>query len=346
MVSDALETLAALSELPGISGQEDAVRAYIRERVAGRVEELRTDALGNLFAVKGAGKAGPRIMLAAHMDEIGLIVTRVDDDGFLRFRKVGGIDDRVLLAKTVHVGPKRLPGVIGSKPIHLQAPGERTKVVPSDEMYIDIGAKDKKEAERLAEPGEGVTFATRFGEFGEGLVKGKAFDDRAGCVVLMEALSGDYEAPVYGVFTVQEEIGLRGARVAAYAVEPDVAIVLEGTPAADIPLEEGETSSTVLGRGPALSFMDGSSIADRDLVQTIIRVAEREGIPWQWRRTQGGGNDAGAIHLSKVGVRTASISVPCRYIHTPCAVLHKEDLRNTIRLVQAVVAELASQRKA
>ncbi|MBE3589588.1 MAG: M42 family metallopeptidase [Firmicutes bacterium] len=346
MASDALETLAALSELPGISGQEGAVRAYLRERAAARADELRTDALGNLFAVKGAGKPGPRILLAAHMDEIGLIVTSVDDDGFVRFRKVGGIDDRVLLAKAVHVGQKRVPGVIGSKPIHLQSPGERTKVVPADEMYIDIGAKDKAEAQRLVEPGDAVTFATSFGEFGEGMVKGKAFDDRAGCTVLLEALAGEYDAPVYGVFTVQEEIGLRGARVAAYAVEPDVALVLEGTPAADIPLEEGETSSTVLGRGPALSFMDGSSIADRELVQTIIRVAEREGIPWQWRRTQGGGNDAGAIHLSKAGVRTASISVPCRYIHTPCAVLHKEDLRNTIRLVQAVVAELASQRRA
>lgn len=341
-VEASLRRLGELSEIPGISGQEGAVRDYIRERVAPLADRVHADALGNLLAFRGEGRDGRRVMLAAHMDEVGLMVSHIEENGLIRFKKVGGIDDRVLPAKAVVVGSRRVSGVIGVKPRHLQTASDRDRALPSDDMYVDIGASDRRETERLTAPGEPITFATRFGDFGEGLVKGKAFDDRAGCAVLMGVLEKAGPGPVCGAFTVQEEIGLRGARVASFAAEPQFALVLKGTPAADTPREEGESPSTELGRGPAISFMDGSSIADPGLVRTIRRVAEREGIPWQWRRTQGGGNDAGAIHLSREGVRVASISVPCRYIHTPCAVLDPRDLAHAIRLTVAVVAELSA----
>lgn len=337
---DLLIRLEDLSLLRGVSGQEDEVRRYLAERLRGKVDLLEKDALGNLIVGVGLHKKGPRVMAAAHMDEVGLLIHSIEENGLLRFRKVGGIDDRILLSKPVLVGPDRVPGVIGAKPIHLQEPGEREKAVSWRDMAVDIGAKDKAEAEKYVQVGHMATFLTEFGPFGEGRVKGKAFDDRAGCAVLLSLLEEEWDGPFFGVFTVQEEIGLRGARTAAYRVDPHYAVVLEGTPAADIPRKEGETSSTELGKGPAISFMDRSSIAHPGLVKELIQVAEREGIPWQWRRTQGGGNDAGAIHLTRKGVPSVSISVPCRYIHTPVSVLDPEDLWNTARLARAFIREL------
>ncbi|HLT58457.1 MAG TPA: M42 family metallopeptidase [Limnochordales bacterium] len=332
--------LRELSELPGVSGDEHRVRARLWEAVRDRVDGGRVDALGNLITWKGADRPGPKVMIAAHMDEIGLMITRIDKDGLLRFRKVGGIDDRVLAAKAVRVGPDGIPGVIGLKPIHLLKDNEAKKAVSHEELYIDIGAASKEEAERVVRPGMYATFATAFGELGDGLVKGKAFDDRAGCALLVELLALDFPFPVYGVFTVQEEIGLRGARVAAYDVAPGLALVLEGTTCADTPGTDPHGQSTLLGHGPAITVMDATHIPARPLVDGLVAAAESAGIPWQWKRTTFGGTDAGSIHLTRAGVPAATVSVPCRYIHSPCAFMSLRDFENTRRLLAAFLEDV------
>jgi len=332
--------LRELSEIPGVSGDEARVRARIWEAVRDRVDGGRVDPMGNLITWKGANRPGPKVMLAAHMDEVGLMVTRIGDDGLLRFRKVGGIDDRVLAAKAVRVGPDGVPGVIGLRPIHLLKDDEAKKPVSEQDLVIDIGAASKEEAERVVRPGAYVSFATSFGELGDGLVKGKAFDDRVGCALLVELLALDFPFPLFGVFTVQEEIGLRGARVAAYEVAPDLALVLEGTSCADIPGTEPHGQSTVLGGGPAITVMDAHHIPARPLVEGLVAAASERGIPWQWRRTAFGGTDAGSIHLTRSGVPAATVSVPCRYIHSPCAVMSLQDFDNTRRLVAGFLEDV------
>lgn len=332
--------LRELSELPGVSGDEGLVRERIWQAVRDVVDGGKVDPMGNLITWKGVDKPGPRLMIAAHMDEVGLMVTRVDRDGLLRFKKVGGIDDRVLPAKAVHVGPEKIPGVIGVKPAHLTRPAERSKPIPYNELYIDIGATSQDEAERLAQPGTYVTFATEYAELEGGLAKGKAFDDRVGCSLLIDLLKEDLPFPVFGVFTVQEEIGLRGAGVAAYDVAPDLAIVLEGTTCADIPGADEHGQSTRLGHGPAITVMDRTSIPALPIVEQLARTAQENGIPWQWKRTTFGGTDAGTIHLTRAGVPSATVSVPCRYIHSPCAFMSLQDYENTRRLLTAFLAEV------
>lgn len=340
-----------LSEIRGASGDEGRVRAALREAVAGRADEVRTDPLGNLIVTRRArggderggsseGHNGaPSVMIAAHMDEIGLIVTRVTKSGLLQFKKVGGIDDRLLPSKVVRVGKDGICGVIGSKPIHLQEGGERSKVVSADDLYIDIGATSKEQAEKHAGPGNYATFASACGPFGEGLLKGKAFDDRAGCAILADLLNGDYPVTLHACFTVQEEIGLRGAQVAAYACNPDLGLVLEGTTCADLPGTEEHGYSTVLGGGPALTWIDASMLPHRGLVRHLAGLAERRGIPHQFKRVALGGTDGGRIHLSRAGVPTAVISVPCRYIHAPAAVLSYADLGHAADLAEAFLRE-------
>ena len=331
--------LARLSEARGVSGDEAAVRELILEEVRPYIDAYRIDSLGNLLVVKGRNKPGPRVMLAAHMDEVGLMITRVEKNGLLRFAKVGGIDDRLLIGKRVRVGPDGVPGVIGGKPIHLDK--KAGSVTPADDLVIDIGATSREEAEKLVRPGHYATFDTAFGEFGQGCWKGKAFDDRAGCALLIELLRGEYDFPLYGAFTVQEEVGLRGAATAAYAIAPDLAVVLEGTTCADIPEAKPHGQSTRLGHGPAITAMDRTHIPPRWLVDRLAAAAERRGIPYQWKRTTFGGTDAGRIHLTRAGVPSAVVSVPCRYIHSPCAVMSQSDFRGAQELVRGFLEDLS-----
>ncbi len=333
--------LKELSEAMGVSGDEGAVRVLVKGAIGDHVDELWVDNLGNLLAIKrGAGQHGLRVMLAAHMDEVGMMVTSIEKDGTLRFKTVGGVDDRVMLGKAVRVGPRCMPGVIGGKPIHLLERKDISRVVRMKELRLDIGAADQDTAASRVKIGDRAVFASQFADLGPTMM-GKAFDDRVGCAVLVELLRGEpYPCDLLAAFTVQEEVGLRGARVAGYRLEPDIAFALEGTICDDLPKEDDVSPVTEIGKGPALTTMDARTIADPRLVSFVVAMAEKHDIPYQFRRTTGGGTDAGAIHLARGGVPSAGVSVPCRYIHAPAAICSKADLENTIRLMAAVLAEL------
>ena len=329
-----MERLAELTRLDGISGNEHIVRNYIKQELAGESLEHFTDSIGNLI-VKGKsnGTSNLKVMLAAHMDEVGLMITYITEDGKLKFSTIGGMDSRILIGQHVRVGDKKIPGVIGYKPIHLQDKAERESAVKLKSLYIDIAAKDKENAQQLVNTGDYAAFASEPVFFGEERIKAKALDDRAGCLVIMELLKEVWPFELYACFTVQEEVGLRGATVAVNRVKPDVGIVLETTTCADLPEVKEHEVSTVMGAGPTLSFADRSSIGDRDLIDHFVKTSEKEGIPFQWKRTMAGGNDAGKIQTSGAGVKTLAVSIPCRYIHSPVSVLDLNDLKNMLNLV-------------
>jgi putative aminopeptidase FrvX len=317
--------LKELTELNGVSGNEEEVREFIKEKILNFTDEIKVDSIGNLIAFKKGSSSKYKIMLSAHMDEVGLMVTGYGEGGTLKFKPVGGIDERILLSKSVFVGDKKLQGVIGCKPVHLQERDERTGNIKVKNMYIDIGAERKEEAEKLVQVGEYVSFYSEYTELGDVCVKAKALDDRVGCAVLIEALKKNYSFDLYACFTVQEEVGLRGSEVAAYAVKPDLAIVVEGTTCSDVPGVEKYDYSTLLGGGAALTIMDRTSYADKTLVQYIYDMAKKNNINIQFKQTTTGGNDAGKIQRSCGGVKVVSISVPCRYIHSPVSVMNKDD---------------------
>ncbi|MFW6378129.1 MAG: M42 family metallopeptidase, partial [Bacillota bacterium] len=289
---------------------------------------------------KGKDKNGPKVMLAAHMDEVGLMITEITSDGLLKFQPVGGIDKRVLVSKPVLIGEKKMPGVIGAKAIHLQKKSERKKPIDFDNLYIDIGVNKKEEAENHVDLGDVAVFSSKYEELDNGRVIGKAFDDRVGCSIIAELTEQEYEMPVYFVFTVQEEVGLRGASIAAYGINPDLALVLEGTTAADVPENKEHRYSTSVGKGPALTLMDRTVIADKNILTGLIEVAEENEIEYQFRRTDFGGNDAGAISLSREGVPSAVISLPCRYIHSPLSLIDLDDYKNMNKLVKLYLERL------
>jgi endoglucanase len=332
--------LKRLTEAYGISGDEGEVRGILKEELTGHVDEIFTDTLGNLFARKGTGKR-PRVMVAAHMDEVGLIVVGFEKSGLLRVDKVGGLDDRVLVSKPVVVGKNKIPGVIGAKAVHLQKASERNKAILIDNLYVDLGVRSQEEAEKLVSLGDYVAFTAETRKFGENCLLGKAFDDRAGCAILAEVLKEDFELELTGVFTVQEEIGLRGAGVAAYTVHPDIALVVEGTLASDVAGTKDARHVTKLGAGPAISLMDATFIAPQPMVDLLVRTAEKLAIPYQFRRFTAAGTDAGKISQAHAGIMTGVVSVPCRYIHSPSSIINLDDWQNTLRLVKGIMNAIA-----
>lgn len=339
-----METIKELCALSGVSGCEDEVRAWLKEKATPYATELRVDALGNLIVFKKGKKAtGNTLLLAAHMDEVGLIVRSITEEGYLKFACVGGIDRRVLLSKPVAVGKDKLPGVIGMKPIHLTTSDERKSIPKVKELCIDIGAKDKEEAEKLVSPGDYVTFSGDIVEFGEGFIKAKALDDRAGCAIMLELLKEELPMDCTFVFTVQEEIGCKGAMGAAFSVKPKIALILETTTAADLAGVTGEKKVCCLGQGPVVPFMDGGSIADRELYELTRTLAREHDIPWQTKHMIAGGNDARAIQRSREGVRTVVMSAAVRYLHAPSTVACMRDFDHIYKLARLFIETVAQK---
>ena len=342
--------LEQLSNAFGPSGCEDEVRRTLAHALRGKVDGMRTDALGNLIAFKQGTGPEPRlrVMVDAPTDEVGLMITRIEKSGLLGFRAVGGIDDRLLLAKGLVIGEQRLPGVILAPPVHLTTPKQRKQVIKIDELAIDIGAASEDEARALVKVGDYAAFDTRFQvltESGLRTAKGKAFDDRAGCAAAASLAAGEYAVDLYLSFSAQEEVGLRGARVTAFRFEPDVAFALEGTVCDDMPKKEDVSPTTELGKGPAITIMDHSFVADQRLVRLLVDTAKTDDIPYQFKQPGVGGTNAGAIHLSKAGVPSAAIAVPCRYIHAPVGLLSLNDLEHLVTLMQATLHALPKEWK-
>lgn len=336
-----LEMIKELCALSGISGRENAVREYIIEKIRDYAE-YRVDPLGNLIVFKkGRKPAKNKVMLDAHMDEVGLIITAVTSEGYLRFTKVGGIDTRVMLGRTVKVGDKAVNGVIGIKPVHLVEKSAEADIPKADDLYIDIGAKSREEALEYIRIGDAAWFAGDFVEFGDGFVKSKALDDRAGCAILIELIRSELEYDAWFSFSVQEEIGTRGAQTAAFTVAPDYAIVVETTTAADISGVKDEKRVCICGEGGTVSFMDRSTLYDRELFDKAFEIAEKKSIRCQPKTMVAGGNDAGAIHKSRGGVKVLTVSVPCRYLHSPGCVIRYSDVEESLKLIKALAEEFA-----
>ncbi len=331
--------LKTLSEAHGVPGSEEDVRD-IMKRELGKYCDIETDRLGNLIAKKGAGKK--KVMLAAHMDEIGLMVKPIDEKGFIRFTPLGGFFDQTLISQRViiHTKNKKIPGVIGSKPPHLMKEDERKKGVESKDMFIDAGFKSNKEAEKAGVGiGDYITFQRNFEELKGDLVTGKAFDDRIGCLILIEVMKKlKSKYTVYGVGTVQEEVGLKGARTSAFKINPDFAIAVDVVPSGDYPGIKEEESPVKLGEGPVIELADAKGrglITHPQLKELLTKSAKKGKIKYQLCVGEGGTTDATAIHLTREGVPSGVVSVPVRYVHSPVEVASMKDIKGAVDLILA-----------
>ncbi len=333
--------LKELTALRGVSGNEDAVRNYILEKVKPLADEVRVDRMGNVIATRRARlqSNGKHVVLAAHMDEVGMIILGINDNGLLSYAPVGGgIDARVVVSKRVLVGDDCVPGVIGAKAIHLQSADERQRVLQHNQLYIDIGAKDKAAAERLVSPGDYVSFDSDWVEFGDGLVKTRALDDRVGCNAMLSILEGDYPCDVTCAFTTQEETGTRGGMTSGWGLDFDSALVLEGTTANDLGMTDENLKVCKVNGGAVISVMDGGSIANRDLYRRMCELATEKEIPWQAKCYVAGATDARCLQRAWGAKATCVISVPCRYIHSGSNVACFRDMDAQYKLVDAYLA--------
>jgi len=332
VAEDVGKLLKELSDSAGPSGMEEEVRDVIAKEVKDYVDRLEIDALGNLIGIKKGTEGGPKIMIAAHMDEVGLIITYIGKDGFLRFTKVGGVSERYLNAQRVVIKTRkgRVLGVVGSKPVHLLKPEEAQKVPPLEELFIDVGASSEDEVKKMGiRVGDRAVLDRGFKRMNGYVVTGKALDDRVGCAVLIETLKllseKEHDATVYAVATSQEEVGLRGARVAAFKIKPDLGIAVDVTIANDVAGVSESDRVTRLGKGPAIKVMDSGLLVSPKVQEYIIKVAEREGIPYQLEVISKGSTDAAAIQLTREGVVTGAVSIPTRYLHSPVETLNLKD---------------------
>lgn len=332
------ELLKQLCLLDGMSGDEGAVRDFVISQIKDYCD-YKIDNLGNVIAFK-KGKNTPfkKVLIDAHLDEVGLIITHVEQNGFLRFKTVGGIDTSALMFRRVLINGK-VTGVIGGKPVHLCEGDERKKLPNSDNLYIDIGASTALQAKALVSVGDGAVMCSDFTVSGNKILT-KALDDRVGCAVLIELLKSDAEYDFYASFSVQEEIGLRGAGVAAFSVEPDAAIVIDGTTAADVAGVAPAKQVCRQGEGAVVSFMDGATSYDRE----YYNAALSSGIKAQSKCAVAGGNNAGSIHLSRGGVRSLALSVPCRYIHTAGSVADINDVVAVRDLTKHMINQIAGNK--
>ena len=327
-----------LCNLSSVSGDETAVQDDITAHLLGH--DFFEDTLGNIIVrVKGKKTSKKTILLAAHMDEIGFIVTSITEDGYLKFSPIGGIDRRVVIGKEVQVGKNKLAGVIGLKPVHLSSPDERKRAPKWEELYIDIGATDKAEAERLVRLGDTVSFATAGFPMGD-LFAGKAIDDRLGCAILLSLLDEPLPVDVTLAFTVQEELGLRGVRTALQQIKPDVALIIEATTAADLDAVPREKAVCELGAGVVIPFMDSGTVYDRELYAAATALAETLDIPWQTKSIIAGATDAAEIQRFGAGVQVLGLAAPVRNIHTGYNVLDPRDAEHLLHLTRAFLTDL------
>lgn len=338
-----LEYLNDLCGIGGISGREHQVADYILEHLPSGCE-VRQDPIGNILVHKqGLQRSAHKLMICAHMDEVGLIVNYISPDGLLGFTCVGGIDTRVLIARQVLVGESQIPGVIGIKPIHLTKSDERLDIPGIDDLYIDIGACDEKQAREHVRLGDRVIFKPGIRELGGDVLESKAIDDRLGCAVLLSLLHQELPFDMNFAFTVQEEVGARGAHAAAYALEPEFAIIVETTTAADI-VGVGERDKVCeQGKGAVVPFMDRGTIYDRGLYDLAFQIAAESGIAIQTKTKVAGGNDAGSIHGTRRGVRCIAVSTPCRYLHSPGVTVRREDAQAVFDLTAKLAKEICER---
>jgi len=337
--------LERLSNINGVTGREEAVRELIIKLLEPYVDESYEDKLGNVIAIKKGKKSKPKIMLAAHMDEIGLMVKNISKEGFLQFAKMGGIDDRILLAQkvVVHTSEGDLVGIIGSKPPHIQKKEERNKIVTYDKLFIDIGAENVKKVKKMGvQIGDPISFCVKYEKIGNTIVTGKAFDDRAGCAVMIEALKKleSTDCNIFAVGTIQEEVGLRGAGTAAFGIDPDFGIALDVTVAGDVPGVNDFDSNIKMEKGPALTVSDAGLISHPKVLSLLVDTANKNNIPYQLETGLPGTTDAARISLTRQGVPSGTISIPTRYIHSPVGMLNLTDVKNSIKLVIAAIDEI------
>ena len=342
-----MQLMKELSLAPGISGCEEEVAKIIERELKDVADSIEYDNMGNIIATKKGEKKAPKVMLAAHMDEIGLMVRYIDDNGFIKFSKIGGINDQMLMNQTVTIRSsigEDVIGVIGSKPPHVTKPEEKNKVVKADDMFIDIGAKDKEDAEKMVRIGDAITFNALFAEYPNNLVMGKALDNRVGCYVMMEVLKRvETRATIYAVGTVQEEVGLKGARTSAFRLNPDLAIALDVTLSGDHPGIKPDEAPVVMGKGPAVILADASGrgiLTLKSIKDLLLNAGEENDIPYQLEVSDGGTTDGTVINLTREGIPTGVLSVPTRYIHTPVSVCSMDDVESTIQLIVAAINSL------
>lgn len=334
-----LENLKALCELNGISGDEKSVRDYIIDNIKDYATGYQVDNLGNLIVFKkGKSASSKRVLVSAHMDEVGLIVTYINPDGTIKFNTVGGINSDVIIGRQVSING--LFGVIGSQAVHNIPQSARGKEPNIQEMYVDIGTISKEETLKYVSLGDSIHFCSNYETFGNGYVKSKALDDRVGCSIMIDLIQSELDFDTYFTFVTQEEVGLRGSKVASYTVNPDYAIVLEGTTAGDIGGSIGEKRVCSVEGGAVVTFMDKRTIYDKDLYNLCFDIAKENGIPCQTKTMVAGGNDSGSIHLSREGVRTIAISVPCRYIHSGASVMALSDAYHCETLTKSIISRI------
>jgi endoglucanase len=347
-LDETLQMLKDLTDAKGIPGNEREPREVMRKYITAYADEVTTDGLGSLIAKKTGKEGGPKIMVAGHLDEVGFMVTQIDDKGFLRFQTVGGWWSQVMLAQRVTITTKKgdVTGVIGSKPPHILPPELRKKPVDIKDMFIDIGASSREEAMEFGVlPGDQIVPYFEFTVMNnEKMLLAKAWDNRIGCAIAIDVLKGlkDAEHPnvVYGVGTIQEEVGLRGARTSAHAIQPDIGFGVDVGIAGDTPGISEKEASSKMGEGPQIILYDASMVSHKGLRDFVVGVADELSIPYQFDAIAGGGTDSGAIHMTANGVPALSITIATRYIHSHAAMLHRDDYENAVKLITEVIKRL------
>jgi len=339
-----VDALEQLSNACGVTGREDEVRKLLKTMLKPYVDEIKEDKMGNVIGIKKAKKKAPKVMLAAHMDEIGLIVKNITKDGFLQFAKLGGIADRILIAQRVlvHTRKGKKPGIIGSKPPHIMKDEERKKVITTDNLFIDVGATNKKDAQKMGiKVGDVVSFDTKFVKINKDVVLGKAFDDRVGCCLLVEVMKQlkNVDCTVYAVGTVQEEVGLRGATVSAFQIYPDLALAVDVTVAGGVPGVREVEAPVKMKEGPVIGVMDAGLITHPRVLSLLVDAAEKAKIKYQLETGLAGATDAARIALTREGVPSGVLSIPTRYIHSPSSMLSLSDVQKATKLAVAAIKE-------